>query len=58
MQEGLKPPNNKIWRGATIDRELEAKTKLGVDPNVFESMYDVPLQIYRDFNSPKHPKEA
>ena len=56
MQEGLLPPNEKIWRGSTIAAALEESDWYGTDPNLFEEMYDVPLQIYRTFRANSNPK--
>ena len=37
MQPDLKPPNGKIWRGATIDKDVSR------NPDYFEDFYGVPL---------------
>ena len=56
MQEGLLPPDGKIWRGSTIDSKLEVSSWAGTDPNYFEEEYGVPLQIFRTFRSKSNAK--
>ena len=51
MREGLLPPDGKIWRGSTIDSNLEVSSWSGTDPNYFEEEYGVPIQIYRTFKA-------
>ena len=43
MQKDLMPPNDKMWRGSTIESDIT------YDPSYFKDTYGVPLQIYRGF---------
>ena len=37
MQKDLKPPNDKMWRGSTVESDIS------YDPSYFEDTYGVPL---------------
>ena len=53
-QDGLLPPEGSIWRGSTMEDVISGHTAgswSGVDPHVFEDVYDVPLHIYRTFRN-------
>ena len=53
MQPGLLPPEGFMWRGATIDATDGGHWE-GTDPTIFESKFDVPLHIFRNFHAPNN----
>ena len=55
MQPGLLPPEGFMWRGATIDAPDGGHWE-GTDPTIFESKFDVPLHIFRNFHAPNNAR--